>query len=65
MLDAKYISGICGRFKREENMTIAGKIRESQDVKEMTRRAIQILEKSGQNVEELKAEFLEIYNEKL
>lgn len=48
-----------------ENMTIAEKIRESQDVKEMTRRAIQILEKAGQNVEELKAEFLEIYNEEV
>lgn len=48
-----------------ENMTIAEKIRESQDVKEMTWRAIQILEKAGQNVEELKAEFLEIYNEEV
>lgn len=44
---------------------IAEKIRESQDVKEMTWRAIQILEKAGQNVEELKAEFLEIYNEEV
>ena len=43
-------------------MTIAEKIRKSQDVKEMTRRAIQILEKAGQNVEDLKTEFFFIYN---
>ena len=45
-------------------MTIAERIRATQDKKEMTRQAIKILESAGQNVDTLKAEFFRLYNEK-
>ena len=50
-----------GGFK----MNIAERIKQEQDTKEMTRRAIKILENLGQNVEDLKAEFLQTYGEKV
>lgn len=43
-------------------MSIAEEIREKQDVKEMTRRAILILKKCGENTEK---EFLTAYGENL
>ena len=44
-------------------MKIADKIKEAQNVKEMTRRAIKILEKAGQDVTKEKAAFLDLYRE--
>lgn len=44
-------------------MTIAEQVRNSQDTKEMTRRAIQLLECLGEDVTELKNEFSETYKE--
>lgn len=44
-------------------MTISEQIRNNQDIKEMTRRAIQLLECLGEDVTELKNEFLETYKE--
>ena len=46
-------------------MTIAEQVRKNQDTKEMTRRAIQILEYLDQDVAELKNEFSAIYGEEL
>ena len=46
-------------------MTIAEQVRNSQHTKEMTRRAIQMLEFLGEDVTELKNEFLAIYGEEL
>jgi len=47
------------------NMSIAEQIRQEQDTKEMTRRAIKILESIGENVDDLKMEFLEAYGEEV
>ena len=44
-------------------MTISEQIRNNQDTKEMTRRAIQMLECLGEDVTELKNEFSETYKE--
>lgn len=44
-------------------MTIAEQIRNNQDIKEMTRRAIQLLECLGEDVTELKEAFSKIYEE--
>ena len=44
-------------------MSIAEVIRSNQDTKEMTRRAIKILESAGENVDDLKAEFFDLYLE--
>lgn len=44
-------------------MTIAEQIRNNQDTKEMTRRAIQLLECLGEDVTELKNEYEKIYGE--
>lgn len=44
-------------------MSIAEQIRQTQDTKEMTRRAIKILESLGENADDLKMEFLEMYGE--
>lgn len=44
-------------------MSIAEQIRNNQDVKEMTRRAIKILIAAGENVDDLKAEFIATYGE--
>lgn len=46
-------------------MTVAEQVRKNQNTKEMTRRAIQTLEYFGQDVTELKNEFLAIYGEEL
>lgn len=46
-------------------MTISEQIRNNQDTKEMTRRAIQMLEFLGEDVTELKNEFSAIYGEEL
>ena len=46
-------------------MTIAEQVRNSQNTKEMTRRAIQMLEFLGEDVTELKNEFSAIYGEEL
>ena len=44
-------------------MTISERIIEMQDVKEMTRRAIKMLDALGQDVSDLKNEFLDKYKE--
>ena len=44
-------------------MTVAEQVRKNQNTKEMTRRAIQILECLGEDVTELKNEFSETYKE--
>lgn len=44
-------------------MSIAEVIRSNQDTKEMTRLAIKILESAGENVDDLKAEFFDLYLE--
>lgn len=44
-------------------MSIAEQIRQKQDTKEMTRRAIKILESLGGNADDLKMEFFETYGE--
>ena len=46
-------------------MTIAEQVRNSQNTKEMTRRAIQLLECLGEDVTEFKEAFLKIYGEEL
>ena len=46
-------------------MTIVEQVRKDQNIKEMTRKAIQLLECLGEDVTELKNEFLEIYKEEL
>lgn len=46
-------------------MTIAEQIRQAQDKKEMTRRAIKILENAGENTDDLRMEFLEVYGEEV
>lgn len=46
-------------------MTIAEKVRAAQDTKEMTRRAIKILENLGENVNDLKEEFFSEYGEQV
>lgn len=54
------------RFAEEgeiKKMTIAEQVRNSQNTKEMTRRAIQLLECLGEDVTELKNEFSETYKE--
>ena len=44
-------------------MTIAEQIRNNQDTKEMTRKAIKLLECLGEDVAEFKEKFLKIYGE--
>lgn len=44
-------------------MKIAEQIKQNQNQKEMTRRAIKILESAGENVDDLKVDFLEAYGE--
>ena len=44
-------------------MTVAEQVRKNQNTKEMTRRAIQILECLGEDVTERKNEFSETYKE--
>ena len=46
-------------------MTISEQIRNNQDTKEMTRRAIQLLECLGEDVTEFKEAFSKIYGEEL
>ena len=46
-------------------MTVAEEIRANQDGKEMTRRAIKLLEALGEDVAEFKAEFSRVYGEEL
>ena len=46
-------------------MTISEQIRNNQDTKEMTRKAIQLLECLGEDVTEFKEAFLKIYGEEL
>ena len=46
-------------------MTIAEQIRQMQDKMEMTRRAIKFLESAGENTDDLRAEFLEVYGEEV
>lgn len=46
-------------------MSIAEVVRQSQDTKEMTRRAIKILIAAGQNVDDLRAEFFFTYGEEV
>ena len=51
--------------KGELTMTIAEQVRQSQDEKEMTRKAIRILENLGENADDLRMEFLETYGEEV
>lgn len=44
-------------------MTIAEQVRQSQNEKEMVRKAIKILENLGENADDLRMEFLETYGE--
>ena len=44
-------------------MNIADKIRKNQNEKEMTRKAIKILESMKEDVDDLKVKFFEIYGE--
>lgn len=44
-------------------MTVAEQVRANQDGKEMTRRAIKLLEALGEDVAEFKAEFSRVYEE--
>ena len=46
-------------------MSIAEQIRQNQDVKEMTRRAIMILAAAGEDVSDLKSEFIKAYGEEV
>ena len=46
-------------------MTISEQIRNNQDTKEMTRRAIKLLECLGEDVTEFKEAFLKNYGEEL
>lgn len=47
------------------NMTIAEQVRQAQNEKEMTRKAIKILENLGENADDLRMEFLETYGEEV
>lgn len=49
--------------QRGMNMSIAEQVRQSQNTKDMTRRAIQVLEAAGENADDLKAEFFALYGE--
>lgn len=53
------------RLERMLIIGIAEKIRQNQDVKEMTRRAIMILAAAGEDVSDLKSEFMEAYGEEV
>ena len=53
------------RLERMLIMGIAERIRQNQDVKEMTRRAIMILAAAGEDVSDLKSEFMEAYGEEV
>lgn len=44
-------------------MSIAEYVRQSQDIMDMTRRAIHILESAGENADDLRAEFFAVYGE--
>ena len=44
-------------------MNIAEQVKRLQDKKEMTRRAIMILENAGENTDDLRMEFFEVYGE--
>lgn len=55
----------CPDKKRISEDTIADKIRANQDVKEMTKRAIQILKKKGAEYKDLEKEYEKIYGDKL
>ena len=46
-------------------MGIAEQIRQNQDVKEMTRRAIMILAAAGEDISDLRSEFLKVYGEEV
>ena len=46
-------------------MGIAEQIRQNQNIKEMTRRAIKILIAAGENVDDLKSEFFVNYGEEV
>lgn len=46
-------------------MEVAEQIQQAQDTKEMTRRAIKILESLGGKVDDLKEEFLKAYGEEV
>ena len=46
-------------------MGIAEQIRQNQNIKEMTRRAIKILIAAGENVDDLKSEFFANYGEEV
>lgn len=46
-------------------MSIIEKVRANQDVKEMTRRAIEILKQCGQDTADLEEEFFQTYSEKV
>lgn len=52
-------------FKKELKTGIAEEITKAQDTKEMTRKAIKILENLGGKVDDLKEEFLKAYNEEV
>ena len=47
------------------DMTIAQRIKSQQNTKEMTRKAIRILEALNEDVSDLKQEFLETYQEEV
>lgn len=44
-------------------MKIAEQIKQNQNTKEMTRKAIKMLENLGENVDDLKTEFFQTYGE--
>lgn len=46
-------------------MTIAERVRANQDIKEMTRRSIQILAQRGGYTADLEKEFFQTYHEKV
>lgn len=46
-------------------MTIAELIMQMQDKKEMVRRAIKILENAGENTDDLRIEFIEVFGEEV
>ena len=51
--------------KGDESMSISEQVRKSQNIKEMTRRAIQQIEALGGNADDLKAEFFVEYGEEV
>ena len=53
------------RLERMLIMGIAEQIRQNQDVKEMTRRAIMILAAAGEDVSDLRSEFIKVYGEEV